>query len=277
MDPSSEKPGTTLLRAPMDNRIQKSIYGLLCLCAVARPALAQGFQNEIQVFANEIQKPGELGLDLHVNSIREAPGSLTPYDSRFERAWNVIPEFAYGLTPSLELGLYLPTSIDASGHTLFAGPEVRLKWLPVHPQNEDDSGPFLGLNGTISRQNRSFAESRVEAGLIAIAGYRGPSWLFAVNPAFAWPLSDGQQRGTPDFSTAWKAVWVTGKGVSPGLEFYAVHGPLNQLNASRDQQQVLYLTLDADRRPWVFDLGVGRGLTPASDRWTVKLIFEIPI
>jgi len=31
-----------------------------------------------------------------------------------------------------------------------------------------------------------------------------------------------------------------------------------------------------DREPWVFNLGIGKGLTDATDRWTIKAIFELP-
>lgn len=28
---------------------------------------------------------------------------------------------------------------------------------------------------------------------------------------------------------------------------------------------------------WVFNFGIGRGLTRATDRWTLKWIFEVPL
>jgi hypothetical protein len=34
--------------------------------------------------------------------------------------------------------------------------------------------------------------------------------------------------------------------------------------------------MDYDRKPWSFNLGIGRGLTTAADRWTIKAIFEVP-
>ena len=36
------------------------------------------------------------------------------------------------------------------------------------------------------------------------------------------------------------------------------------------------VALDMGRKPCVFNLGLGRGLTDAADRWTVKAIFDLP-
>ena len=34
--------------------------------------------------------------------------------------------------------------------------------------------------------------------------------------------------------------------------------------------------MDFDRKPLAFNVGVGRGMTGATDQWTVKAIFDIP-
>ena len=45
----------------------------------------------------------------------------------------------------------------------------------------------------------------------------------------------------------------------------------------RELDNRLYVALDVGHKPCVFNLGLGRGLTDAADRWTVKAIFELPI
>ena len=37
------------------------------------------------------------------------------------------------------------------------------------------------------------------------------------------------------------------------------------------------VVFDVDRTPVPFNIGVGYGLTPTADRWTVKAIFDIPM
>lgn len=34
--------------------------------------------------------------------------------------------------------------------------------------------------------------------------------------------------------------------------------------------------MDYDRKPWAFNVGLGRGLNNATDRWTIKAIVEVP-
>jgi len=249
---------------------------LLYLGLIATVLTAQGFTDEIQVYTQDIQKPGQWGLELHLNRIllgpRNALGNLP-----FNGSSNLTPELSYGLTQTLELGLYLPATLDTDHHARFAGPKLRLKWMPLHPAGEDAPGPFLGLNIELARQNRGFSDLRWESELRLIAGHQGEDWLLAVNPIFGWPLSDGQGRGAPDLTTAWKATWTRWKQAAPGLELYLEHGQLNRLDPSPNWKQQLFLTLDVDHAPFQFNVGIGRGLTPSSERWTLKFIFELPI
>jgi hypothetical protein len=249
---------------------------LLLVPALAGPLAAQEFRDEIQVYADDIQKPGRFGLELHLNRLLQGPKDAPP-GLPFNGSTNLTPEFSYGLLPSLDVGLYLPTALDTDHHYRFSGPKLRMKWLPVRPEREEAPGAFLGLNLELARTNRSFSDVMWAAELRVLAGARTEDWLLALNPVFTWPLSDGQGRGTPDFSTAWKATFTRWKKAAPGLEFYAEHGPLNHLDSLRGQNQRLFATLDVDQAPFVFNVGLGRGLTATSERWTLKFIFEIPL
>lgn len=237
---------------------------------------AQGFTDEIQVYTQDIQKPGKVGLELHLNRILQGPKGA-PDGLPFNGSTNLTPEFSYGLTNALELGMYLPTTLDTDHHERFAGPKFRVKWMPVHPLSEEASGIFLGLNVEVARMNRGFPDARWESELRLIAGHQGEDWQLTVNPIFGWPLSDGQGRSTPDFTTAWKATYTRWKHAAPGLELYLDHGLLNHPDPLRDQNQRLFLTLDVDHTPFVFNVGIGHGLTAASEQWTLKFIFEIPL
>ncbi len=242
------------------------------------PLAAQGFQNEIQVFTQDVQKPGAFGLDLHLNSILQGPTPLPSDEAPFVHAVNTIAEGSLGIAPDLEVGLYVPVSWGVGSHDLFAGPEVRMRWVPVHPEDQEGArGIFLGANLALAWENQTFSQTRAQGTFLLIAGYQSPEWLFAVNPTFGWALSGDQRQTTPDFGSSWKLTWCVPEMIRPGLEFYADHGPLDRLTALKGQQQDLYATLDIDRKPWVFNIGVGRGLTHVSDRWTVKFVFELPL
>jgi hypothetical protein len=233
-------------------------------------------QDEIQVYDDAINAPREAGLELHVNttprgrSLAAYPGEATP-----ARGIRITPELAYGLTRTLEAGLYLPTEVDARHRFSVAGIKLRLKWLPL--QTVDERGAFAGLNLELSRLALRYSESRSSAELRFIAGWRNADWLLAVNPTLGFGLSDGQQSQRPGFRAGFKVARQWTQGLAGGLEYYTDPGAVGRRLPWQQQDNRLFAALDVDAKPWVFNLAVGRGLTDAADRWTVKAIFEIPL
>ena len=87
---------------------------LLALCTSAQAA-----PDEIQVYTDDINAPGEFGLELHTNYV--AQGASTPAwpeQKPVRHMWRFTPEFSYGLSPSWELGFYLPMIRDAAGQAI---------------------------------------------------------------------------------------------------------------------------------------------------------------
>jgi len=232
--------------------------------------------DEIQVYTDDINAPGEFGLELHINttpkgrSTPDFPNEITPHHGlRFT------PEFSYGLTRDLEAGLYLPYARDAEGTTHFAGPKLRLKWLPLRPE-EGAHGWFLGANVEYAWVEPEFEQSRYGVELRPIVGYRGREWLLAANPILGWAPAGPDRDSKPDFSPSVKLARNVASGLALGVEYYAELGKVNNILPHAEQAHTLYLALDYDRKPWAFNIGIGRGLTGASDRWTLKTIIEIP-
>ena len=232
--------------------------------------------DEIQVYTDELTKRGERSIELHVNTTprgRNVPdyagATLTHHGLR------VTPEISYGLTEDTDWAVYVPTVRDAAGNWFLPGLKLRAKWIPVRG-DEQSGGLYLGVNGEISNVSHKFSQSRVSTELRFIAGYRSENWLVGVNPIFAWALSPGQRDSNPELEMAWKASRRVLSGISLGLEYYAGMGKFRNTLPASEQERTLYLTLDVERAPWVFNLGLGKGLTDATDRWTVKTIFELP-
>ena len=67
---------------------------------------------EIQVYLDDLRAPGQLGVDVHNNfvvsgrSTPDYPGEQAP-----AKVYRLTPEFAYGLSKTTELGLYLLLSL----------------------------------------------------------------------------------------------------------------------------------------------------------------------
>jgi len=233
---------------------------------------ALAISDEIQVYTDEINERGERGLELHLNTTprgRRTPdyeGDLPPY-----RGTRITPEFSWGLGNDLEAGLYLPSATGADGNWYLGGIKPRLKWLPVHGGGEEGGG-YFGLNGEFSSLSRKFSDSRLSSELRVILGYRAKDWLIGVNPMFGWGLSPGH-RGSPEFTLAWKAAKQIAPGISLGGEYYNGIGKLNARLPRDEQERTLYLVAEIERKAWSLNIGVGHGLTPATDNWTLKAIF----
>ncbi|MGM3277063.1 hypothetical protein [Ralstonia sp. 24A2] len=256
-------------------RVTRAVWVAAALCSVALPARAV-LPDEIQVYTGDINAPGQFGLELHLNTTPSGisepsyPGEVTT-----PHGWRATAEFSYGLTPSLELGLYVPTTLTRENTTYVTGPKLRLKWMPVRP--EDDVGQFAGINVEVAHVAGRFEQSQNALELRPIYGYQDARWLWAVNPVLDWSLSGPGRSGVPEAAPSFKIARTVTTGVRAGMEYYAGLGPINHIAPLHEQQHTVFLAFDVDLKPFVFNFGIGRGLTRATDRWTLKWIFEIPL
>lgn len=259
-----------------------------CLTASARADL----KDEIQVYADDINAPGQFHLEVHLNTTpdgRSTPdygGEITP-----EHAIRLTPEFSYGLTQDLEAGLYVP-AVRASGGSLYlAGARLRLKWLPIRPADsagnsagnsaygnapDGASGAFAGLNFELSQVAARFERDRHILEVRPMLGWRDPAWLVAFNPVLDVALSGPDHSHPPDFAPALKIARSVVDWAALGVEYYVDLGPVTELQPYARQSHMLFLAVDVDRKPWAFNFGVGRGFGDDTDRWTVKAIIEVP-
>ena len=247
------------------------------LLVQATPAHA-AVQDEIQVYTDEIAKKGEPGLEIHTNYTPDGVKTPSyPGEVITNHGVRVTPEFSYGLRSDLEVGAYLPLmQLDGDGNFHLVGAKLRLKYLPFQVP-EGGSGWYGGANTELSYVGHKFSQSRWQTELRPIIGYKTSEWHFAFNPILDWDLSDGFQDWDPTFVPSARLMREVGKGLAVGVEYYSDMGKLGHLLPWNEQDNRVYAVLDVDMAPWVFSLGVGRGLTEASDRWTLKATFEVPL
>ena len=231
-------------------------------CSHAHGALP----DEIQVYTDDVNAPGERGIELHVNTTpsgRSRPdyaGEVTPY-----HGLRITPELSWGLAPDVDWGLYLPFVRNGDGTDYFAGPRFRLKWMPLRGK----PGYFAGVNVELSFVERRFEEARRTAEIRPIVGYRDADWLLSFNPIVGTDLA-GPQKGVLTFAPAFKIARSAGDGRAIGAEYYAELGRLSHFAPGSEQSHILYFVLDTQK----LNFGVGRGLNGATDRWTVKAIYS---
>ena len=247
---------------------------MLALAAVSAHQCYAALPDEIQVYTDDINAPGEFRVELHVNTTPsgrrtpEFPGEVTP-----NHGLRVTPELTWGLTHTVDAGLYLPMVRDAEGRMRFGGPKFRLKWLPLRP-GEGATGWFAGLNGEYSMLNCDFETGTRKIELRPIIGWRDPAWLVAANPVLGWALNGPQRDGRPDFSPSLKVARTVAPGIALGFEYYTELGPLGRPAPRTERPQTLYFAIETERTPVPLHFAFGRGLNGAADKWTIKAILE---
>ena len=121
---------------------------LLLACADARAQT-----DEIQVYDATINEPGQFNLVWHNNSTPIGrtepafPGGIVP-----QHDLNGVPEWAWGATPWLELGTFLPLySVTRDGRFELNGAKLRALFVVPHAKERDF---FYGVNFELSRNAR---------------------------------------------------------------------------------------------------------------------------
>jgi hypothetical protein len=224
---------------------------------------------EIQVYLDDMTKPGRFGLDVHNNysmsasSVPDYPGAQPP-----NHVYRLTPEFYYGINDSLEIGLYLLSTTPPGNAVNYDGEKLRLKYIASHDATQ---GAFWGVNFELGKSSLRVAQDPWNAELKGICGYRSGPWLAAVNANFDWGVS-GPVNIPVVLDVDTKVAYQTGAGYQVGLESYNGLGSLRNLGHLNQQSQMLYAVVDADLGKLDVNAGIGRGLTTASDRWVFKFI-----
>ena len=237
----------------------------ICAAALLLASMqAHAINDEILVYTDDINEPGKYGLELHMNTTpagRSTPDY--PGDSIPRHGFRLTPEFSYGLTRDLEAGLYLPMVRDADGSFSASGAKLRLKWLPIKPA-EDNPGWYAGVNWEVARVDKRYSDSPMTTEVRTIIGYRADKWLLGANPILSWDLSPGYRNGGPDMVLGFKGSRDVAEGIALGLEYYSGIGKLAHPMPHSLQEHTIYAVMDFDRKPFDFNLGIGRGLTGAA-------------
>ena len=234
---------------------------------------ASAAPDEIQVYTEEMDEPGEFGLELHVNyALKGAkePGYAGEMPSH--HMLQITPEFSYGVTKTLEAGLYLPLAISPDGNAYGNGLRFRLKYIA--PREEGELF-FWGLNTEVGYSARRASESYWGMELRPIVGYRTENWLLSFNPILNMDLSSNVSR-EPQFEPALKLTRKAAEGVQAGLEYYGEYGPLHHRLTASERGHYLYGVVDIEKKDIDINFGIGRGFDNAADTWVAKAIIAFP-
>jgi hypothetical protein len=241
-----------------------------CGLLIGRPGSARAQTDEIQIYNGEIAKPGVFNLTLHDNYTPDGaktpafPGAVVS-----NHALNGVPEWAYGVTPWLETGLYLPLySVPEHG-----GPQIdgfKLRTLFVEP----DAGKhafFYGVNFEFSFNSKHWAPHAYTSEIRPILGWRFGRWDFIVNP-----ILDNSWTGFQhlDFAPESRLDYNISDQWAIAAESYDDLGEIHRFLPGAQQTHQLFAVVDYNGRPLNVEAGAGFGLTRATDKLTLKLILS---
>ncbi|HUO22647.1 MAG TPA: hypothetical protein VMU59_09045 [Caulobacteraceae bacterium] len=238
--------------------------------ALTFPHAALAQTDEIQVYNAEIAEPGKFNLTVHDNYTPSGiktpafPGAIVSQGSL-----NGVPEWAYGVSPWMEAGLYLPLySLPRSGGVQIDG--FKLRTLFVEPEAAKHSF-FYGVNFEFSFNSEHWDEHRYTQEIRPIVGWRFGKMDLIVNPILdnSW-----EGFGKLDFAPETRLDYNVSDVWQIAAEEYDDFGAIKRFSSAREQTHELFGVVDYNGKPLNVEAGVGFGLTPATDRLTLKLILS---
>ncbi len=251
------------------NRLLLALTTVVCLLGLPGRALAQ--TDEIQVYDGGLSDVGKFNLTWHNNFTPKGVAEPAfPGANVADKSFNGVTEWAYGVTPWFEAGLYLPLySYDKNNGGTYNGFKLRALFAVPHA---DDRTFVYGVNFEFSVNQSNWDENRITSEVRPIIGWHlKKRWDILINPILdtAW---DGFKN--LDFAPASRIDYRVNEQWAVALEEYADYGPLHDFYGAKDQAHQFYFVVNRSSKIVDIEAGVGVGVTNASDKLTFKLLLS---
>src|ERR1700744_1796496 len=237
--------------------VHRTALAALLLCASSGAGFA--VTDEIQVYTGDIEPLGVFGLTWHNNytpsglKMPDFAGGLVD-----NHAYSSVTEWAYGVTPWFEAGLYLPLYANSANQGwTYNG--FKLRTLFVQPDNADKEF-YYGVNFEFSWNQKQWEDQTNTGEIRPIMGWHfAPGWSFTFNP-----IVDNSYKGFKrlEFVPSTRLDYALDKTWTVALEEYDDFGTLAKFMPGRDQWHQFFVTADYNGDPVSIEAGVGFGLTP---------------
>ncbi len=245
----------------------------VALAAVPQVAFAQ--TDEIQVYDAEIEPPGIFNVMVHSNftpigrTVPDFPGGIIPNDSV-----NGAVEWAYGVKPWFEQGLYLPVYTAYSKGRGGSINGFKIRELFVRPHAHDHTF-FYGVNFEFS-VNYSYWESRrITSEVRPIVGLHLHPVDLIFNPIVDTDYTGG--FGGLEFVPATRIAYNFNDKYAAAFEEYSDDGPLRHFLPLDRQFHEVWAVMDragSTSKAISIETGIGFGVTNGADKLTLKLMLS---
>jgi hypothetical protein len=254
-------------------RITTGVFsGLIGAAFILVPFSAFAQTDEIQVYDAEIAPPGIFNAMVHSNFTPVGrtqpafPGAVISNHS-FNGAW----EWAYGVRPWMEQGLYLPVYSPYSTERGGSIDGFKIRELFVRP-NAHQHKVFWGANFEFSFNYKYWESHPYTAEIRPIVGANAGKWSLIYNPIADTDYTGG--LAGLEFNPAGRVVYNIDDRWDVAAEEYDGFGRFNNFSNLHDQFHQVWGAFDRNGKIWNIEAGAGLGLTAGSDRWTLKLMIS---
>lgn len=251
------------------------IVAIYCTLGIAAPRLIDA-QNlfEVQVFPDENLAPRETQIEIHTvampSGTRLPDGTLDP-----SAHLHLSTELSHGWSDVFETGLFIETSPGRGDrHAAFTGwhirPKIRLpRWqsVPWHISFGFEYA-FLKEPGDVA--------FRQAVAITPIVEHHHEAFELSINPGIEIPVKGAGAGSPPTFTPSAKAAVKVAQSTWASLEYYAETGSIKHFEPLADQHHIVMPAVDLRTAVgWDVNVGIGRGLTGASEHWVVKSIVAV--
>ena len=242
----------------------------IILLGIGRATGVHGQTDEIQVYDAAIASTGAFNLTLH-NNFTPSGGNTPGFPGAIaaDKSLNGVAEWAYGVTPWFEAGLYLPLySITRNNNVMYNGFKLRTLFVTPDAAKRDF---FYGINFEFSFNTAHWDERTYTSEIRPIVGAHVGRFDFIFNP-----IVDNSWNGFSnlEFVPETRVAMAVSEKYKLALEEYDDFGRVSHFLPASKQSHQLFGVIDINTR-WIgIEAGIGAGLTSASDHWVFKLILS---
>lgn len=243
---------------------------LFLLFAISAAAFAQ--TDEIQVYDAAIADQGKYNLMVHSNftpigrKTPSYPGAIIANDSV-----NGAVEWAYGVRPWMEQGLYFPVYTAYSKGRGGSLNGFKIRELFVRPDARKHEF-FYGVNFEFS-VNYSYWEPRtITSEVRPIVGTHLGKWDLIYNPIMDTDYRGG--LGGLEFVPAGRIAYNFNDTWTLAAEEYSDFGTFHDFYQANQQFQEVWATMDYNGKVISIETGVGVGVTDGADKLTFKFMIS---